>query len=95
MNSADGTIHFNLSFSQNSVYLRVRSRERFVNPQLLKQLAVYKIKRTFKFVGIRRVFSTKNEEQYITIGEFWDEMSKVYGREEFDDKGNCKIRYCR
>ena len=31
-------------FSQNSVYLRVRSRERFVNPQLLKQLAVYKIK---------------------------------------------------
>lgn len=114
-----------------------------------------------KFVGIRRVFSTKNEEQYITIGEFWDEMSKVYGREnlmglgcnwtkdsveyvmalkngaiadadyeillpdewieicgmteklsaiydeiykdgpllyeieEFDDKGNCKIRYCR
>ena len=44
MNSADGTIHFNLSFSQNSVYLRVRLRERFVNPQLLKQLAVYKIK---------------------------------------------------
>ena len=44
MNSADGTIHFNLSFSQNSVYLRVRSRERYVNPQLLKQLAVHKIK---------------------------------------------------
>ena len=44
MNSADGTIHFNLSFSQNSVYLHVRLRERFVNPQLLKQLAVYKIK---------------------------------------------------
>ena len=47
MNSADGTIHFNLSFSQNSVYLRVRLRERFVNPQLLKQLAVYKIKGTY------------------------------------------------
>ena len=44
MNSADGTIHFNLSFSQNSVYSHVRLRERFVNPQLLKQLAVYKIK---------------------------------------------------
>ena len=44
MNSADGTIHFNLSFSQNSIYLRVRLRERFVNPQLLKQLAVYKFK---------------------------------------------------
>ena len=38
MNSADGTIHFNLSFSQNSVYLRVRLRERFVNPQLLNQV---------------------------------------------------------
>ena len=47
MNSADGTIHFNLSFSQNSVYLHVRSRERFVNPQLLKQLTVYKIKERF------------------------------------------------
>ena len=33
MNSADGTIHFNLSFSQNSFYLRVRLHERFVNPQ--------------------------------------------------------------
>ena len=42
-----GTIHFTLSFSQNSVYLRVRLRERFVNPQLLKQLAVYKIKECF------------------------------------------------
>ena len=51
MNSADGTIHFNLSFSQNSVYLRVRLRERFVNPQLLKQLAVYKIKEgKFSFI---------------------------------------------
>ena len=46
MNSADSTIHFKLSFSQNSVYLHVRLRERFVNPQLLKQLAVYKIKGT-------------------------------------------------
>ena len=44
MNSADGTIHFNLSLSLNSVYLHVRLRESFVNPQLLKQLAVYKIK---------------------------------------------------
>ena len=44
MNSADGNIHFNLSFSQNSVYPHVRLRERFVIPQLLKQLAVYKIK---------------------------------------------------
>lgn len=114
-----------------------------------------------KFVGIRKVFSTINEEQYNTIGAFWDEMSKQYGRdklmglgcnwtdesieyvialkngiidganyeidlpdswtvvsgrtehlsqiydeiykdgallyeiEEFDDEGNCRIRYCR
>jgi len=114
-----------------------------------------------RFVGIRRVFSTENEEQYMTIGAFWDEMSSLYGREnlmglgcnwtgdsleyvmalksgviadanyeidlpdewitvsgrteelsalyceiykagpllyeieEFDDEGNCKIRYCR
>ncbi len=45
-----GTIHFNLSFSQNSIYLRVRLRERFVNPQLLKQLAVYKIKESISFL---------------------------------------------
>lgn len=32
-----------------------------------------------KFVGIRRVFSTENEEQYSTIGAFWDEMSAIYG----------------
>ena len=47
MNSADGTIPFNSSFSQNSFYLRVRLRERFVNPPLLKQLAVYKITEDF------------------------------------------------
>ena len=37
-----------LEFFKNSIYLRVRSRERFVNPQLLKQLAVYKIKEELK-----------------------------------------------
>ena len=37
MNSADGTIHFNLSFSQNSIYLHVRLRERIEHPRLLKQ----------------------------------------------------------
>ncbi len=34
-----------------------------------------------KFIGIRRVFSTQNEEQYSTIGAFWDEMSKLHGIE--------------
>lgn len=34
-----------------------------------------------KFVGIRRVFSTPNDEQYTGIGAFWDEISKVYGIE--------------
>ena len=31
-------------FCKNSIYLRVRWANGFVNPQLLKQLAVYKIK---------------------------------------------------
>ena len=35
-------------FCKNSFYLRVRLRERFVNPQLLKQLVVYKIKELLK-----------------------------------------------
>lgn len=35
-----------------------------------------------KFIGIRKVFSTINEEQYNTIGAFWDEMSALYGREK-------------
>ena len=35
-------------FFKNSIYLHVRLRERFVNPQLLKQLAVYKIKERLK-----------------------------------------------
>lgn len=34
-----------------------------------------------KFVGNKKVFSTQNNEQYITIGEFWDEMADIYGRE--------------
>ncbi len=33
------------------------------------------------FYGISRVFSTKNEDQYRTIGAFWDEMSALYGLE--------------
>ena len=39
-------------FFKNSIYLHVRLRERFVNPQLLKQLAVYKIKEGLLFVGL-------------------------------------------
>ena len=31
------------------------------------------------FKGISREFSLKNEDQYNTIGDFWDEMSSLYG----------------
>ena len=31
-------------FFKNSIYLRVRSRERFVNPRILKNPPIYKIK---------------------------------------------------
>ena len=39
------------------------------------------------FKGLGRVFSTKNSEQYDTIGFFWDEMSAVFGRENLQGLG--------
>ena len=33
------------------------------------------------FIGISREFSLENEDQYNTIGAFWDEMSFLYGLE--------------
>ena len=39
------------------------------------------------FYGVSRVFSTKNEEQYQTIGAFWDEMSDKYGLENLQGLG--------
>lgn len=33
------------------------------------------------FKGISKTFSLKNEDQYNTIGKFWDELSKLYGLE--------------
>ena len=49
----------------------------FSGPQIVFERTELKM----KFIGIRKVFSTKNEEQYSTIGAFWDEMSAIYGRE--------------
>ena len=54
-------------FLENSIYLRVRLRERFVNLQLLKQLAVYKIKKEIKLIN--QCF-TWNIQKYIEA-EFW------------------------
>ena len=34
-----------------------------------------------KFIGITRDFSLINENQYATIGAFWDELSELYGLE--------------
>ena len=39
------------------------------------------------FYGISRDFSLKNEEQYNTIGEFWDEMAEIYGLENLEGLG--------
>lgn len=33
------------------------------------------------FIGISKEFSLKNEDQYNTIGYFWDELSLLYGLE--------------
>ena len=40
-----------------------------------------------EFKGISRTFSTVDEKQYETIGEFWNEMSGIYGREKLRGLG--------
>ncbi len=40
-----------------------------------------------RFIGISRVFSLKNEDQYNTIGAFWDEMAEKYGLENLRGLG--------
>ena len=39
------------------------------------------------FTGISKEFSLRNEEQYNTIGAFWDEMSILYGLENLQGLG--------
>ena len=39
------------------------------------------------FTGISRVFDLTDEQQYETIGQFWDEMSEVYGLENLRGLG--------
>ncbi len=39
------------------------------------------------FKGFSRVFSTANNEQYDTIGAFWDEMSARFGMENLQGLG--------
>ena len=39
------------------------------------------------FIGISKDFSLKNEDQYNTIGAFWDEMSEIYGLESLRGLG--------
>ncbi|MBR6533335.1 MAG: hypothetical protein IKT44_02785 [Clostridia bacterium] len=39
------------------------------------------------FYGISRDFSLKDEEQYETIGQFWDEMAEIYGLENLRGLG--------
>ena len=39
------------------------------------------------FNGISRVFKLTNEEQYETIGQFWDEMALIYGLENLRGLG--------
>jgi predicted transcriptional regulator YdeE len=39
------------------------------------------------FKGISKRFSLKNEDQYNTIGNFWDELSAIYGLENLQGLG--------
>ena len=43
--------------------------------------------RIMEFKGISRTFSTVGEKQYEAIGEFWNEMSGIYGRENLRGLG--------
>ena len=63
MNSADGTIHLNSSFSAKTLFIYVFAwANGFVNPQLLKQLAVYKIKEDFcQALGIMSTSKYQND----------------------------------
>ena len=49
------------------------------------------------FNGISRVFKLTNEEQYETIGRFWDELALIYGLENLRGLGykweNVEISY--
>ena len=49
------------------------------------------------FKGITKGFLLKNEDQYNTIGAFWDEMSAIYGLENLRGLGyewsSCEIKY--
>ena len=51
-------------FCKNSIYLRVRLHERFVIPQLLKQLAVYKIKED-------------NFEEWLEVLKTWSNLREL------------------
>ena len=39
------------------------------------------------FKGISKEFSLLNEDQYNTIGSFWDEMEALYGLENLQGLG--------
>ena len=39
------------------------------------------------FIGVSKSFSLENEDQYNTIGAFWDEMSLIYGLENLQGLG--------
>ena len=39
------------------------------------------------FKGIGRTFSTENDQQYKTIGAFWDELAAKYGRANLQGLG--------
>ena len=39
------------------------------------------------FKGISREFSLQNNDQYNTIGQFWDDMSALYGLENLQGLG--------
>ena len=41
------------------------------------------------FIGMTKDFCLTNEQQYDTIGQFWDEMAALYGLENLQGLGYC------
>ena len=39
------------------------------------------------FTGMSVIFSTVHNEQYVSIGKYWDDMSNLYGRENLRGLG--------
>ena len=68
-------------FSQNGhAGTSIRELSASLGPVKFGGYKHYEGKEAMLFKGIGRTFSTENDQQYETIGAFWDELAAKYGR---------------